>query len=61
MNRDHEPMCTGCGIDSPLINTSQYGWICNECHQEFETIDRTYDLEDHERRKRERIAEQNEY
>lgn len=59
MNRDHEPLCTGCGVDSPLTNTNEYGWICVECLTEFQSFD-NLDIEEYERRKYERIAEQNE-
>jgi hypothetical protein len=59
MNRDHEPTCTGCGVDSPLANTNEYGWICDSCLNEFIEAE-TLDIESYERKKYERMAEQNE-
>jgi hypothetical protein len=60
MNRDHEPLCTVCGTDSPLSNTSAFGWICDDCLIEEERLE-TLDFEEHDRRKYERLAENQEY
>lgn len=37
--KDNEPACTGCGVGSPISNTTVYGWICDDCLSEYERID----------------------
>jgi hypothetical protein len=54
--------CCGCGCDiKPLVKDKNYDWICHDCLQEFEIIDRETDWDDFEAKKRARIAEANEY
>ena len=55
------PICTMCQDDEKpsLTNTNVYGWMCDECIAEMEHYDNH--CEEYEARKRERIAEQNEY
>jgi hypothetical protein len=54
--------CSGCGDDEVgITKDSYYGWICKQCFDDFERIDRETDWDKWEEDKRRRIAEANEY
>lgn len=57
-----EPMrCCQCGDETSLVRDEYYGWICCECLDEMRRIERETDWDDYEQRRRERLAEENEY
>jgi hypothetical protein len=64
MSRDND-CCSHCGADledvGGLIRHELYGWGCAQCLNELERIERETDWDEYEQRRRERIAEANEY
>ncbi|MBD1559615.1 hypothetical protein HC752_21970 [Vibrio sp. S9_S30] len=54
------PACSMCG-DENCINDAHWGWICADCKDEYDEIERTTDWDAYEERKRRRIEESNEY
>lgn len=54
--------CSSCGDDSKyLIKDNWWGWVCNDCKEDLDRVDRETDWDAYEEKKRQRIAEGNEY
>lgn len=54
--------CSSCGDeDCALVKDKDWGWVCDDCKQSLDKVDRETDWDRWEQDRRERIAEQNEY
>ena len=54
--------CTSCGDDEAgLVNDKTWGWVCDDCKQQLDKIDRETDWESWDEERRRKLAEANEY
>lgn len=54
--------CTSCGDDeSGLIKDKTWGWVCNDCKENLDKVDRETDWESWDEDRRRKLAEANEY
>lgn len=49
--------CEWCGTEEGVFTLNRKDKVCDECY----AFDLTFDIDEYEERKRERIAEENEY